>query len=87
MGGMSGARLIFVGQRDNATAAGRKLVLTHTDPVLDLLVESIYESIADVTVVRRSTRITNHSKQDVGIEYVSSAMLYNFAPRKIWNDS
>ena len=55
--------------------------------MLGLDVESIYETFADLPVVRRSTRVTNIGRQNAGIEYLSSAMLYNLAsPRRFEQD-
>ena len=82
-GGSPGARLIYMDKREVSTATGRRLSIYQSDPVLGLDVESIYETFANLPVVRRSTRVTNTGHQDVGIEYLSSAMLYNLAsPRR-----
>ena len=78
-GGAPGTRLVFAGKQETPTPGGSRLVLTHTDPVLGLEVESVYESYRDVPVVRRFTRVTNKGTQPVGIEYLSSALLNNFA--------
>jgi alpha-galactosidase len=78
-GGAPGIRMTFAGKEDIATSSGRRLTLTHIDPALGLKVESIYESFGDVPVVRRYARITNTGTQNVGIEYLSSAMLHNLA--------
>jgi alpha-galactosidase len=79
-GGSPGARLVYIGKREIATATGKRLTIHQTDPVLGLDVESRYETFADLPVVRRSTRVTNVSHKNIGIEYLSSAMLYNLAP-------
>jgi len=78
-GGSPGARLIYLGKKEISTPAGRRLSIYQSDPVLGLDVESIYEAFADLPVVRRSTRVTNRGHKEVGIEYLSSAMLYNLA--------
>ena len=78
-GGLPGLRMIFVGKDEVVTAQGRKLTLTHEDPVLQLHVESTYEGFNDTPVVRRQTSVTNHGNQSVGLEYVSSAMLNHLA--------
>ncbi len=78
-GGMPGGRMLFSGKQESETAAGRRMVLTHVDPSLRLKIESIYESFHDVPVLRRFTKVTNLGKQEVGIEYLSSAMLHNLA--------
>ncbi len=51
--GQPGARLVFAGRREEATARGKSLVCTHTDSTLGLRVESIYESFAGLPVIRR----------------------------------
>jgi len=78
-GGVPGGRMMFSGKEETVTGNGKRLVLTHVDPDLRLKVESLYESFNDVPVVRRSTRVTNLGNKDVGIEYISSAMLNNLA--------
>jgi alpha-galactosidase len=82
-GGSPGARLVYVGRREVSTATGKRLRIYQSDPVLGLEVESIYETFANLPVVRRSAQVTNVGRQNVGIEYLSSAMLYNLAsPRR-----
>jgi alpha-galactosidase len=44
-----------------------------------LQIQSIYETVGEIPVVRRWTRVANNSGNPVGVEYVSSAMLNNFA--------
>jgi alpha-galactosidase len=86
-GGMPGGRLLFSGKEESSTPKGRRMVLTHVDPPLGLKVESIYESFGDIPVLRRYTRVTNLGKREVGLEYVSSAMLHNLAmPREFEQD-
>jgi len=77
--GQPGARLIFAGTREESTPLGKRLVCTHTDPVLRLDVESFYESFAGVPVVRRYTRVRNAGTSPAGIEFLSSAMLHGLA--------
>jgi alpha-galactosidase len=77
--GMPGARLLFQGKREESTAKGRRLILSHTDPVLGLNVDSFYEAFDGVPVVRRWTRVTNAGSVPVGIEALSSAMLHGLA--------
>jgi alpha-galactosidase len=79
-GGNPGSRMVYLGKRAVATATGNRLILYQSDPVSGLKIESIYETFAAVPVVRRNTRVTNLGHDTVGIEYLSSAMLYNFAP-------
>jgi alpha-galactosidase len=86
-GGMPGGRVLFSSKEESSTPTGKRMVLTHVDPVLALKVESIYESFDNIPVLRRSTRVTNLGKRNVGIEYVSSAMLHNLAtPREFERD-
>jgi alpha-galactosidase len=77
--GQPGSRLLFAGRREEATLAGKRLVCGHTDPVLKLSVESIYEAFDGVPVVRRYSRVTNKGDSPVGIEFLSSAMLNGLA--------
>jgi len=54
----------------------------HTDPLLKIDVESVYESFDGTPVVRRYSRITNAGSSAVGIEFLSSAMLHGLADPK-----
>lgn len=65
-----------MGRREEATPGGKRMVVTHTDPILRLRVESVYEAFDGVPVVRRHSRVTNEGKEPVGIEFLSSAMLH-----------
>jgi alpha-galactosidase len=86
-GGCPGSRMIYIGKRETSTPRGKRFIIYQSDPVLGLDVESVYETFTGVPVVRRSTRVTNRGNQDVGIEYLSSAMLYNMAsPRRFEQD-
>lgn len=85
--GVPGIRMGFAGKQEQPGPRGSRLILTHQDPVLGLVVQSFYEGIAGIPVVRRWTRVTNRSGRPVGLEYVSSAMLNNFAdPERFQND-
>lgn len=77
--GQPGARLLFKGKREETTGKGRRLILSHADPVLGINVDSFYDSFNGVPVVRRWTRVTNAGSAPVGIEYLSSAMLHSLA--------
>jgi alpha-galactosidase len=77
--GQPGARLLFAGKREESTGGRKRLVCTHTDPILHLRVESVYESFDGVPVVRRYSRVTNNGDSSVGIEFLSSAMLHGLA--------
>ena len=84
--GQPGARLIFKGRREESTGKGRRLILSHVDPVLGIIVDSFYDSFDGVPVVRRWTRVTNAGGAPVGIEYVSSAMLHSLADAQNYED-
>lgn len=77
--GQPGARLLFMGKREESTARGARLICMHSDPALQLSVESVYESFDGVPVVRRHSRVTNTGTAPVGIEFLSSAMLHGLA--------
>ena len=77
--GQPGSRLLFAGRREEATHGGKRLICTHTDPVLKLSVESIYQAFDGVPVVRRFSRVTNHGDAPAGLEFLSSAMLHGLA--------
>ena len=77
--GQPGSRLLFAGRREEATHGGKRLVCMHTDPVLKLSAESVYEAFDGVPVVRRYSRITNKGDSPVGLEFLSSAMLHGLA--------
>ncbi len=77
--GQPGARLVFVDHREESTSNGPRLILIHSDPVTNIRIESFYQAFDGVPVVRRWTRVTNHGAADVGIEFLSSAMLHGLA--------
>ena len=77
--GQPGARLVFAKRSAEATPSGHRLRCLHTDSALSLEVESIYEAFDKAPMVRRFTRVTNHGKAPVGIEFLSSAMLHGLA--------
>lgn len=77
--GQPGARLLFAGRHLESTRGGQRLVCFHTDPVLKLAVESVYEAFDGIPVVRRYSRVTNNGDSSVGIEFLSSAMLHGLA--------
>lgn len=77
--GQPGARLLFNGKHEEVTAKGRRLILSHADPVLGIRVDSFYDSFDGAPVVRRWTRVTNAGKAPVGIDFISSAMLHSLA--------
>ncbi|HET6170453.1 MAG TPA: alpha-galactosidase, partial [Terracidiphilus sp.] len=78
-GAYPGCRMVFAGKHEERTPRGKQLVLSHRDEITGLRIESIYSTTNDIAVARRFTRIRNGGKRPVGIEYVSSAMLNNFA--------
>jgi len=77
--GQPGARLLFGGRREESAHGGKRLVCIHTDPVLKLRVESVYEAFDGLPVVRRYSRVINDGSSPVGIEFLSSAMLHGLA--------
>src|SRR6478736_3115307 len=58
--GQPGSRLLFAGKREQATRKGKRLVCMHTDPILKLSVESVYEAFDGIPVIRRYSRVTNN---------------------------
>ena len=85
-GAYPGIRLRFAGKDEMTTPVGRQLVLTQVDETTDLRIMSVYASFANIPIVRRSTRVTNLGGRPLGIEYVSSAMLGNFAGPQTFGD-
>ncbi len=77
--GQPGERLLFAGRREESTRQGKRLVCMHTDPILKLRVESVYEAFDGLPVVRRYSRVINDGSSPVGIEFLSSAMLHGLA--------
>lgn len=76
--GNPGMRLEFVGKEIKNLPGGKQVILVQRDPVKSLRIESFYEFNNASPVVRRYTKVVNEGKEDVGIEYLSSAMLYNY---------
>jgi alpha-galactosidase len=74
--GQPGTRLLFEGRREEQGPLGKRLVCSHSDSLLNLKVESVYEAFEGVHVVRRHTRVANAGNARVGIEFLSSAMLH-----------
>lgn len=85
-GGAPGIQLIFAGSQESRTARGKRLTLTHRDPATGLEIRSVYETVGDIPVVRRWTQVENRCNEAVGLEYVSSAMLNNFADPDTFQD-
>jgi alpha-galactosidase len=77
--GQPGMRLLFAGKREEPVRGGKRLVCAHTDANLQLRVESVYESLDGLPVVRRFSRVTNEGNSPVGIDFLSSAMLHGLA--------
>ena len=61
--GQPGARLLFAQRREESTRQGKRLICVHTDPALQLTVESVYEAFDGVPVVRRYSR--GHQPREV----------------------
>lgn len=55
------------------------MVCIHTDSILKLRIESVYEAFEGIPVVRRYSRVTNVGSSPAGIEFLSSAMLHGLA--------
>lgn len=83
--GNPGMRLEYVGKKEKIIPGGEQVVLIQRDSIKKLRVESFYEFNNAAPIVRRYTKVFNEGKEDVGIEYLSSAMLYNYndIPNKI----
>ena len=77
-GASASGRLEFIGKTEYDTPEGKIITLVQHDPVKNLKVESFYEFNNFSPVIRRYTMVTNEGSEDVGIEYLSSAMLNNF---------
>lgn len=77
--GQPGERLLFAGRREESTRQGKRLVCMHSDPILKLRVESVYEAFDGLRVVRRYSRVFNDGSSPIGIEFLSSAMLHGLA--------
>lgn len=79
VGGNPGMRLVFVDKTESKTSQGKLTIITQRDTLKKLKVESFYEFADNAPAIRRYTRITNEGNESAGIEYLSSAMLNNFA--------
>ena len=78
-GASASGRLEFIEKQESITPEGKIIVLVQHDPVKNLKVESYYEFNNFSPVIRRYTIVTNQGSEEVGIEYLSSAMLNNFS--------
>jgi len=76
-GSLPGMRLKYIERIENKIPNGKQIVITQKDEENDLKVESFYEYNDLSPVVRRYTRVTNMGTHEVGIEYVSSAIINN----------
>ncbi len=77
--GSAGLRLKFIGKHENVIKGGKQIIIQQQDTVNNLLVESYYEFNNVSPVIHRYTKVTNEGKVAVGIENLSSAMLYNYS--------
>jgi alpha-galactosidase len=77
-GGSASGRLRFVKKSELKIPGGTILTIEQHDPVKNLKVESVYEFNDFSPVIRRHTILTNLGSENVGIEYLSSAILNNF---------
>jgi alpha-galactosidase len=78
IGGSCGTRLQFAGKTEKSTIHGKQIIITEKDSVSGLTVDSYFEFNDASPVIRRYTVIKNNGTVEVGIEYASSAMLYNY---------
>lgn len=79
VGGAAGIDLIYAERYTVPSALGIHEVLVQTSHKPGLRVESHYQFVEGAPVVRRWTRVTNEGREVVGLEQVSSAMVYAFA--------
>src|SRR5512140_937827 len=77
-GASASGRLEFIEKTEYNTPEGKIITLVQHDPVKNLKVESFYEFNNFSPVIRRYAMVTNEGSEDVGIEYISSAILNNF---------
>ncbi|MHB8581222.1 MAG: glycoside hydrolase family 36 protein [Ignavibacteriaceae bacterium] len=78
-GGNPGMRLLFVEKKETITTYGKQVIIIQRDTVKKLRVESYYEFDNASPTVREYTKIINEGAEDVGIEYLSSAILNNYS--------
>lgn len=76
-GGNPGLRLKYVKMEERSTSWGKQVIVVQKDDVLKLTVESYYDFYNGTNTCRRYTKVRNDSKVEVGIEYLSSAMINN----------
>lgn len=76
-GGTPGLRLQYVKKEESVTPWGKQVIIYQKDDLLKLTVESYYDFYTGTNTCRRYTKVRNESKVDVGIEYLSSAMINN----------
>lgn len=77
-GASASGRLVFVKKTESVTTSGKTITLEQHDPIKNLKIESFYEFNDFSPVIRRYTVVTNQGRENVGIEYLSSAILNNF---------
>ncbi|HLP71650.1 MAG TPA: alpha-galactosidase [Bacteroidales bacterium] len=78
-GASASERLEFVKKTESKIPGGSILTIEQHDPVKNLKVESVYEFNDLSPVIRRYTILTNQGAENVGIEYLSSAILNNYS--------
>jgi alpha-galactosidase len=79
IGGEPGTQLVYAGRQSEKTPGGIHEVLVQTSPPDGLRVESHYLFFDGIPVVRRWTRVENRGTAPIGLDHVSSAMLYGLA--------
>ncbi len=76
-GGMPGLRLHYERYEEKNTKWGKQVIVYQKDPILNLSIESYYDFYSGTNTCRRYTIVRNQGKKEVGIEYLSSAMINN----------
>ncbi|MDO9154583.1 MAG: alpha-galactosidase [Paludibacter sp.] len=72
------SQLQYIGIEEKKLAHGKEFTIIQRDTVHNLHIVSYYIFNDSVSVVQRYTKVINNGKTALGIEYLSSAMLYNY---------
>lgn len=67
-----GSDLIYQKHQLSLTETGKQLVITQTDVSGKIVVDSVYQLFNDTQIIRSWTKVSNHTKYQQGIEYLSS---------------
>lgn len=76
-GGTPGLRLQYINKKVTEMPWGKQVIIYQKDWTLQLMVESYYDFYEGTNTCRRYTKVRNEGKSNVGIEYLSSAMINN----------